>query len=458
LNRERFFSFGLDLQLEEVDRPKDLGSWTDKPFTTPGGRRKGFVEENLETVLSVHLGTLLPEEDWLFIGRQEAAVGNPDLTGISKACDLVLLEIKKGKAKPEMIEQGLDYLIRAPGLGHSYYLERYLNLQCHRDYKEAIRLLGLLKGARFDLSGAVRKENWERLQKENDTSIPNEQFLSLARELLRRIDYPAFDVVPHPERSLADKFGRCFGFNGDHLLEGRLGKSVNLAFVAEEFSDEVLEKVRTHYRRNTFFYVLRAKLYRHTADPYSFLLAFQHSLPCGVMSNRDPTPFERAFEMWRFLRFLKEEILRLEALDRQSGRDLCRMPLCGWTWSFSKYNNLRFFPKEAGHYGQIRLKPDNESVHWVLDWMKGGTRPDTLQTIQSKISEQGGELPPSLRATRGGALIKEFEIGRDLNRSTANHLANDIYDFLTYTFEFYDSCGLWDDAFDYYRKPSQMHY
>ena len=458
MNRERFFRFGLDLQLEEVDPPKDLESWTDKPFTTAKGRRKGFVEENVETVLSVNLGTLLPDEDWLLIGRQEAAVGNPDLTAISKACDLVLLEIKKGKAKPEMIEQGLDYLIRAPGLGYSYYLERYLDLQCYRDYREAIRLLGLLKGARLDLSGPVRKENWERLESENDTSIPNEQFLSLAGDLLHRIDYPAFHVLPHPERVLADKFRRHFGYDGDRLLEERFGRCVNLAFVAEDFSPEVLEKVQTHYRRNTFFYVLRAKLYGHASDPYSFLCSFAHLVPDlvpdGVMSDKDPTPLQRAFELWRFLGFLKEEILRLEALDRQNRRDLCRIPLYRWAWCFTKYNNLRFFPKEAGHYGQIHLEPDNDCVHWVLDWMKAGTRPDTLQTIQSKISVQGGELPPGLRATRSGALIKEFEIRAELNRSTAVDLARDIYDFLTYTFEFYDSCGLWHDPFDYYRKPS----
>jgi len=171
------------------------------------------------------------------------------------------------------------------------------------------------------------------------------------------------------------------------------------------------------------------------------------------MSNRDPTPLQRAFEMWRFLGFLKEEILRLEALDRHSGRDLCRMPLYGWTWSFSKYNNLRFFPKEAGHYGQIALDSDGQSVHWVLDWMKGGTRPSTLDRIKSKISEQSGLLPPGLRATKGGALIKEFEIRRDLNRPTARDLARDTYDFLTYSFAFYDPCGLWDDPFDYYCEP-----
>jgi len=454
LSEERFFRFGLGLQLEEVDRPKDLESWTDKPFTTDSGKPKGFVEENLETVLSVNLGTLLPDEDWLLIGRQEAAVGNPDLTAISKACDLVLLEIKKGKAKPEMVEQGLDYLIRAPGLGYSYYLERYLDLQCHRDYREAIRLLGLLKGARLDLSGPVRRKNWERLEKENDTSIPNEQFLSLAGDLLHRIDYPAFDVSPHPERALADKFRTHFGFDGAHLLEGRFGQSVNLAFVAEDFSHEVLEKVQTHYRRNTFFYVLRAKLYRHRSDTESFLLSFTHLVPDGAMSKKDPKPFTRAFEIWRFLGLLKEEIVGLEALNRQGGRDLCRIPLYRWTWCFSKYNNLRFFPREAGHHGQIRLGSHNQSVEWVLDWMNRGTRPNTLQKIRSKISERGGLLPQGTRATKGGALIKGFEIRRGLNRALARDLAKDIYDFLTYTFEFYDSCGLWDDPFDYYRKAN----
>ena len=62
LNKERFFRFGLDLQLEEVDPPKGMREWAGEP---------GFVEENLETVLSFSLQTLLADEEWLVIGRAE---------------------------------------------------------------------------------------------------------------------------------------------------------------------------------------------------------------------------------------------------------------------------------------------------------------------------------------------------------------------------------------------------
>jgi len=454
LNRERFFRFGLDLQLDEIDRPTDLSGWTDKPFTTSKGAPKGFVEENSETLLSVNLGTLLPDEEWLVIGRQESAVGDPDLTAISKACDLVLLEIKRGKAEPEIIEQGLDYLIHAQALRYPHYLYRYLRLQCNRDYVEAIRLLGLAQGRPRDKSGPVQKGNWERLEKFNSTSIASEEYLSLARDLLERLDCTAFTVLSQPQAALAEKFRSHFGFDGDHLLEERLGNSVNLAFVAEEFSEEVLNKVQRHYQRKTFFYVLSAKLYQHKSDRSSFLLQFEHLVPEGLMGDGDPTPLATAFEMWRFLGFLNQEVLRLEALNRQSGRDLLRIPLYRWMWSFSNYNNLQFFPNEAGYYGDVHVDWHSLVVRWRITWMTQGTRRGTLDRIKSRLKAEKDQLPPGVRFTRqNGALVKELQIPSERNRSNAQDLAKDVYDFLTYSFEFYDSCGLWEDRFDYYRRP-----
>jgi hypothetical protein len=60
LNKERFFKFGLDLHLEEVEEPENLyASWANVPVLARSRTKKGFAEENLETVLSVSLNALI---------------------------------------------------------------------------------------------------------------------------------------------------------------------------------------------------------------------------------------------------------------------------------------------------------------------------------------------------------------------------------------------------------------
>lgn len=250
LNKERFFRFGLDLQLEEVDRPKDMGVWSGEP---------GFVEENLETVLSFNLETLLPDEEWMLIGRQESASPDADLTAVSKACDLVFFEVKSGTAQPGILEQGLRYLIQAQPLGYPHYVSRYLRLQCYRDYKEANRLLGLAKGGGFDQSGPVLEKNLRVLRENNDTPKPDDEFLSLARDLLDQHGCPPVTVLADPEEALAGAFRSKFGFEGDRLLQACLGQSVNLAFVAGDFSEKVLNRLGDLCEEGIFFYLIEGQ-------------------------------------------------------------------------------------------------------------------------------------------------------------------------------------------------------
>ena len=439
LDEERFFRFGLDLQLEEVDPPEDMSVWAGKP---------GFVEENLETVLSVNLHVILPEEQWLAIGRQESNVPDPDLTVTTKACDLVFFEVKKNNATPAVANQNLGYWIRSRADRHPHCLSRYLRLQCNREWVEPVRLLGLAKGSRLDLSGPVRERNLQRLKENNDTGLPDEQFLSQARNLLRdRGSLPLSEAGDHSS-ALVDAFRSRFGFGDHELLRSCLGKSVSLAFVAPAFSEEFLEEVRTLWSLGIHSCIFQAELYRHESDPHSFLLSFNHLLSDDVMS-------QELYERRRFLGFIKEELFEFEARELQTGRNPLGIPLHKWEWSYPTHNrqSLRFHPRQVSHFGDIDLK--KQEVRWALQWMNMGTRPRIRRKILSKLREVGDELPPGMREIgRNGNLVSDLEVPHRLNRAGAEQLARKVFGFLKYTFELYDSCGLWDDPYDDFAKPS----
>jgi hypothetical protein len=437
-NKERFFRFGLDLQLEEVDPPKDMNGWTGEP---------GFVEENMETVLSFNLDTLLPDEEWLVIGRQETNVPDPDLTAITNACDLIFFEIKKDAATAAMADQNLGYWIRTRAERYPYYLSRYLRLQCNREWVEPVRLLGLAKGDRFDKSGPVKEQNLQRLRDNNDTNIPDEQFLSLGRRLLLDGACPPLSKVANHKAALVDAFREKFGFGDHELLRTCLGKSLNLAFVAPDFSNRFLENVRTLWKFGVFSYLFKAHLYRHKSDSNTLLLSFKHFVSDDVMS-------QRIHEARRFLNLLKEELFELEARELRSGPKPFRIPLCAWAWSYPTHDRkvLRFHPRNVSHYGDINLK--NKKVLWMLEWMKMGARPGIVSNILEQLRAPETELPAGVRPIgRKGRLEGQLEIRGGLNRSTARHLARDVYEFLKYTFDFYDPCGLWEDPYDAYGKP-----
>jgi hypothetical protein len=439
LNKQRFFKFGLDLQLEEVDPPKDMSMWAGKP---------SFVEENVETVLSFNLATLLPEERWLVIGRQESNFPDPDLTATSKACDLVFIEIKKDRATSAMADQNLGYWIRTRPEGYPYYLSRYLGLQCNREWVEPIRLLGLAKGSTLDKSGPVRARNLERLEKYNDTLLSDEQFLALARGLLREGVWRPLSEIQNHRSALLEAFRRRFGFGDHELLRTRLGKSVNLAFVAPTFSQEFLRKVRTLWDLGVFSSLLQAELHRHESDAHSFLLSFTHLVSDAVMA-------QGLYEKRRFLGFLKEELLELEGRGLESGRRPLRIPLHMWGWYFPGHNReaLRFHPRVVGHYGEIDLK--NLKVTWLLEWMNMGVRAGIVSRIQERLRRPETELPPGIQSVgRLGRQEMELESPENFNRAAARDMAESIYSFFRYTFDLYDSCGLWDDPYDAFARPT----
>lgn len=174
---------------------------------------------------------------------------------------------------------------------------------------------------------------------------------------------------------------------------------------------------------------------------------------------KDPVPFET----WRFLRFLKQEILELEARDLQPKRTPPRaIPLFQWTWSFpwsrtTRRTRLRFHPKGAGYYGDVDVdyRQVDRQVHWVFDWTNMGGRPSTLARVRSGLRAHRGQLAPGIdKYGEKGSLKRRFKMSGELNRSAAAQVAREVYEFLTNTFDFYDSCGLWDDPYDAFAKPS----
>jgi len=438
LNKERFFRFGLDLQLEGIDPPEDMSMWGGKP---------GFAEENLATVLSFNLPTLLPDEEWLVIGRDDTNMAEPDLTVVTKAGDLVLFEIKRGLGTPKMVDQNTRYLINALGRRYPYYLSRYLRMQCDREWVEPVRLLALLKGKRLDKSGPVGRLNLQRLKDNNDTDLTNEKLLSLGRDVLREHGCLPLSEVPSHQAALIEAFSRRFGFGDHELLQTSLGKSINLALVAKDFSDDFLKKAEVLREFGVFFYLLKAELYRHESDPGSFLLKFAPEVPDG----EDSEP--HLFEARRFLGFLKEELFELDASGVHSGRGQLRVPLHNWAWCYAAYDRrcLRFHPMEVGHHGRVDLK--EQQVLWVVEWTDMGTRPRIVSEIREKLRAPETQLPRGM-SHRGkkGSLTKSLEIPAQLTRATARDLAGDVYDFLKWSFNFYDSCGLWDDPYDDYAR------
>jgi len=441
LNKERFFRFGLDLQLEEVDSPEDMSIWTGKP---------GFVEENLATVLSFNLRSLLPDEEWFLIGRDETNMPEPDLTAMTKAGDLVLFEIKRGLGTPKMVDQNIRYLIDALGRRYPYYLSRYLRMQCNREWAEPVRLLALLKGMRLDMSGPLKEENLQRLKEYNDTGIPDRQFVAQAGRLLLDGGWPPLSQVSSHQAALIEAFTRRFGFGDHEWLRTCLGKSINLAFVAEDFSTEFLKKAKALQQFGVFFCLLKAKLYRHKSDPHSLLLSFTAEVPDGDAGE------PHLFQARRFLGFLREELFELENLDLLSGRGQLRVPLRRWAWCYAAYDRrcLRFHPMEVGHHGRVDLK--DQEVLWVVEWTDMGARPRIVSQIRERLRAAETQLPRGVRQKgRKGSLSKTLEIPAELTRATARDLAGEVYDFLKWSFDFYDSCGLWDDPYDAYASPSQ---
>ena len=439
VNKERFFRFGLDLQLEEVDRPKDMSVWAGKP---------GFAEENLATVLSFNLGTLLAEEEWFLIGRDLMNTPEPDLTAVTKAGDLVFFEIKRGLGTPKMVDQNTRYLIDALGRRYPYYLARYLRMQCDREWVEPVRLLGLLKGKRLDKGGPVGRLNLQRLKDNNDSDLTNEQLLSLGQDVLREQGWTPLSEVRSHRAALIEAFSRRFGFEDRELFHTSLGKSINLAFVAKDFSAGFLDKAMVLREFGVFFYLLKAKLYRHISDPQSLLLSFKVEVPDGDAGE----PY--LFEARRFLGFLKEEVFKLDALGLSSGRGQLRVPLHDWAWCYAAYDrsSLRFAPLQVGHHGRVDLK--HQEALWVIEWTNMGVRPRIVSRIGEKLRAPETQLPRGVRHKGSkGSLTKTLEIPEQLTRATARDLAGDVYKFLRWSFDFYDSCGLWDDPYDAYASP-----
>jgi hypothetical protein len=321
-------------------------------------------------------------------------------------------------------------------------------MQWNREWVEPVRILALLKGERLDMSGPKEEENRRSLEDNNDTDIPNAQFLAQAGRLLLDGGWPPLSEVSNHEAALIEAFSSRFGFGDHELLRTCLGKSINLAFVAEDFSTQFLNKVRALGQFGIFFYLLKAKLYRHKSDPHSLLLSFTPEVPDGDAGE------PHLFEARRFLGFLKEELIELEALGLRSGRGPLRVPLHSWAWCYAAYDRrcLRFCPREVGHHGRVDLK--DQEVLWVLEGTGMGARPRIVSDIRKRLRAPETQLPPGVRQKgRKGSLSMKLAIPRELTRATARDLAREVYDFLKYSFDIYDSCGLWDDPYDAFAKP-----
>jgi len=298
------------------------------------------------------------------------------------------------------------------------------------------------------MSGPVGRLNLQRLKDNNDTDLTNEQLLSLGQDVLRERGWTPLSEVRSHREALIEAFSSRFGFGDRELLHTSMGKSINLAFVAKDFSAEFLDKAKVLREFGVFFYLLKAKLYRHKCDPHSLLLSFTVLVPDGDAGE------PHLFEARRFLGFVKEELIELDALALRSRRGQLRVPLHNWGWCYAAYERrcLRFHPVEVGHHGRVDLK-DHE-VRWVVEWTDMGTRPRIVSRIREKLRAPETQLPRGVRhkGTKG-SLTKTLEIPEQLTRATARDLAGDVYKFLRWSFDFYDSCGLWDDPYDAYASP-----
>ena len=444
---KRYYEFGLELDPRSVGEPDGLHDGSS------GWTRTSVSEENLETIFSAAMDVVLPDEELLLIGRQNAAVSVADLTCLTKGLDVVLFEFKKGEAKPEVIEQGLDYLTRSFGRDLRYYTGLHLRTQRNRKFVDAIRLLGLVQGRKLDLSGPVETRNLERLRAENDSpasGISDEDYLSYASQRMARCGEAEFDVIRSPKRLLVDRIRDRFGVENERAIETRLGRSVKLAFVAESFHADAVKKIKSHYRRGTFFHVFEAKLYRQDTTMPRFLLSVHRISPDVVVKSPKAASLRLCHQKALFLDSLREELI---AIDCTEPRSSAVLPMWEWMWDRPRYDRLEFRPGGWGPLGDLVIADD---LSWKLRWSLEWTNDGSFRRLSEKIAANAGhDASGPGRVTAAGTW--SYEGAREplsLDRSGARVFAERFHDLLLKGFELYGSCGVWDDTYGYYREDA----
>ena len=447
LFERRFYEFGLDLDPRPVREPDD---WDDG---SSAWTRARVSEENLETVFSAAMDVVLPDEELLLIGRQNAAVSVEDLTCLTKGLDVVLFEFKKGEAKPEVIEQGLDYLTRAVGRDLRFYTGLHLRTQRNRKFVDAIRLLGLVQGRKLDLSGPVETRNLERLRAENDSSasgISDEDYLSYSSQRMARCGEAEFDVVRSPKRLLLDRIRERFGVVNDRAIETRVGRSVKLAFVAESFHPDAIEKIKSHYRRGTFFHAFEARLYRQDTPIPRYLLSVRRISPDVAVRSPRAASLRLCHQKALFLDSLQEQLI---AIDCTEPRSSATLPMWEWMWDRPRYDRLEFRPGGWGPLGELVIADDlSWKLRWSLEWTNDGSFRRLSETIATKAGRDADGMSQVTPAGTWSYVGPKESLS--LDRSGAREFAEWFHGVLLKGFELYGACGVWDDVYGYYRDDT----
>ena len=435
MTQERFFTFGVDLELHEAERPPDLDDrWTSEPF----------VEQNLETVLASNLRVLLPEEELLLVGRQLPIWKVVDLIAINKAGDVVLFEIKNKAIEPDDVAQGLDYVMDCFALDRLEYVNRYLAAHRNRHYAEAVRILGLVLGKELH-KGQVEPTKYEKeLDGWSQTAgsrLSSADYLNLGRALLNRIGAVSFETTTEPENVLNEAYSRAFGFDGSEILDSCLASSVNIAFVGPSFSAEALKVIDSYHQRRKYVMALEMELRRNMNDPEQFLLRWMPR-----MSERYVKPYGE----WRFLHFVKEELMAFHVRQTSLTGESSRLCLFKWRWYCPTKSAMYFVPNHrTGFPGKLEIEDGFLCVEWFSEECCRGRRDRVASDVERHLNKIESSLPQGV-LRKGRGLYKKFPLKSALRRNTARKIAPEVYEFLRGTYPIYEQAGAYAHTFDLY--------